>query len=403
MSFSLPIARYLALAAILCLTAIGRPEVAAARQTAAVEQGETGGPNAGQPAAIEHETPSLEHPAQTESGPETAGRMEPGPTSASHEVQGGEAGAAGTEGEEAEEPPELPNLVHLLYRSATRPLAPGDPHRPAPPWLQVLDHFQSVFYALLCATVLIVIVRIGSRRMRLLPGPVQNIVEMFVEGFHGFILGILGPAGERYIPFLGSLFLYIWFMNLFGLVPLMRSPTSMLSTTVALAIVVFLYVQAIGMRRLGAPAYLRHLAGDPRDAIGWAMAPLMFPLHVIGELARPVSLSLRLFGNILGEDVLIGVFAGLGIAVLSFVHSPVGVPLHLPFILLALLMSTVQAFVFTLLSATYIMQVLPHEDGPEEEPREAAVPAADLEDLRREMGPALSGGASSEPQGRSRG
>jgi len=76
-----------------------------------------------------------------------------------------------------------------------------------------------------------------------------------------------------------------------------------------------------------------------------------------------VSLSLRLFGNILGEDVLIGIFAGLGVAVVAFLKLPVGLPLHLPFILLALLMSTVQALVFTLLSTVYIMQVLPHEGG----------------------------------------
>ena len=79
-------------------------------------------------------------------------------------------------------------------------------------------------------------------------------------------------------------------------------------------------------------------------------------------LAKPVSLSLRLFGNITGEDVLIAVFAMLGVAVLGFLHLPVGLPLHLPFILLALMMSTVQALVFTLLSAIYIVQVLPHEE-----------------------------------------
>lgn len=264
--------------------------------------------------------------------------------------------AVSAEEAEVEEPPELPNAIHLLYLGA------GEHGRQRPAWITLLNRFQDVAYALLVAVIIIVIVRIGTRRMALIPGPAQNVVEFFIESFSDFILSILGPTGRPYVPFLGSLFLYIWFMNLIGLVPLMKSPTSALSTTAALAICVFLYVQWIGLRRLGPLGYLRHLAGDPRDPIGWGIAPLMFPLHVIGELARPVSLSLRLFGNILGEDVLIGIFAGLGVAVVAFLKLPIGLPVHLPFILLAMLMSTVQALVFTLLSTVYIMQVLPHDE-----------------------------------------
>jgi len=268
----------------------------------------------------------------------------------------GEAGSAAEEAE-AEEPPELPNAIQLLYKGA------GEHGQERPAWLTLLNRFKDLAYAVLVAVIIIVIVRIGTRKMALIPSGAQNVVEFFIEGFSDFILSILGPAGRPYVPFLGSLFLYIWFMNLIGLVPLMKSPTSALSTTAALAICVFLYVQWIGLRRLGPLKYFKHLAGDPQDAIGWGVAPLMFPLHVIGELARPVSLSLRLFGNILGEDVLIGIFAGLGVAVVGFLKLPLGIPLHLPFILLALLMSTVQALVFTLLSTVYIMQVLPHEEG----------------------------------------
>ena len=86
----------------------------------------------------------------------------------------------------------------------------------------------------------------------------------------------------------------------------------------------------------------------------------MFPLHIIGELAKPLSLSLRLFGNITGEDVLIAVFVGLGVAILSF--SPVGLPLQTPFYFLGLLLSTMQALVFTFLSSIYILMMLPHEE-----------------------------------------
>lgn len=298
-------------------------------------------------------------------------RAQAEPAAAGH--QGGHgAGPAGEasgeaahspEGHGGEEPPELPSLIHLLYKSAARATGPDGQPAVVPVWLQRLNRFQDVLYALLVALIIIVVTRLGTRRMKAVPGRVQNVVEAFIDGFRGFIVGILGPAGERYVPFLGTLFVYIWFMNLFGLVPLMKSPTSRLSTTAALAICVFLYVQWIGMRSLGLLGYLRHLAGDPHDPVGWALVPLMLPLHLIGELARPVSLSLRLFGNILGEDVLIGVFAGIGVALLAFLRAPIGVPLHLPFILLALLMSTVQALVFTLLSTVYIMLVLPHEEA----------------------------------------
>jgi F-type H+-transporting ATPase subunit a len=259
--------------------------------------------------------------------------------------------------------PELPNLVSLLFAAL------GGEEGQAPGWLSILYRFQDVFFALLVALVIIAVVRLGTRRMTAVPGRLQAAVELFIDGFRGFIVGILGPGGERYVPFLGTLFLYIWFMNLFGLIPLMKSPTSVLSTTAALAVCVFLYVQWIGIRRLGPGRYLRHLAGDPRDVIGWTLVPLMLPLHIISEFAKPVSLSLRLFGNILGEDVLMAVFAGLGVAVLAFSKLPIGVPLHLPFMLLALLMSTVQALVFTLLSTIYIMQVLPHGEDEDTGPR----------------------------------
>lgn len=284
------------------------------------------------------------------------------PAAAPEAPGGGHASASAGEGKggsahesESEGARELPNWIHLTY------LALGGEGE-APAWIRVLYRFEDLFFALLAAALIILVVRLGTRRMALIPGRAQTVVEMFIDGFSGFILGILGPGGKPYVPFLGTLFLYIWFMNLIGLVPLMKSPTSALSTTAALAICVFLYVQSIGIRRLGIVNYLRHLAGDPQDAIGWGMVPLMFPMHIIGELARPVSLSLRLFGNILGEDLLIGVFAGLGVAILAFMKLPIGVPLHLPFILLALLMSTVQALVFTLLSTIYIMQMLPHEE-----------------------------------------
>lgn len=201
----------------------------------------------------------------------------------------------------------------------------------------------------------------ASRRARLVPGGVQNFVEMVVEGLDNFVCGVLGKHGRQFTPFLGTLFVYILLMNLLGLVPGMKSPTSSWNTTAALAICVFCYVQYTGIRRLGIVGYLDHLAGQPRDVISIVMVPLMLPLHIMEELAKPLSLSLRLFGNVTGEDVLIAIFVGLGVASLGFLHLPIGLPLQVPFIFLAILTSTIQALVFTLLSTVYFSMMMPHE------------------------------------------
>ena len=88
----------------------------------------------------------------------------------------------------------------------------------------------------------------------------------------------------------------------------------------------------------------------------------MLPLHIIGELAKPLSLSLRLFGNVTGEDVLIVIFVTLGIGMLAFMNLPIGVPLQVPFYFLAILTSTIQALVFMLLSTVYFLMMMPHDE-----------------------------------------
>ena len=146
----------------------------------------------------------------------------------------------------------------------------------------------------------------------------------------------------------------------------MDSPTSSLNVTVALALVVFLFSQWIGLRELGVVGYFDHLMGNPRSLIGWLLVPLMLPIHVMGELAKPISLSCRLFGNIFGEDMLLVAFASLGVMISSLAHVPIGVPLQLPFMFLALLTSTLQALVFTVLSTIYILLMLPHDEHAHE-------------------------------------
>jgi F-type H+-transporting ATPase subunit a len=270
-----------------------------------------------------------------------------------HGAEGAASGDHGAGGHgETQGPQKFANVITVLSRAF-----------PEAGWAQFLHHYEAVIFALLVAALLCVVAYFASRNPRMIPGPLQNLVEMMVEGLFNFIAGIIGEAqAKRFVPFLGTLGLYIWCMNLFGLIPFMDSPTSSLNVTFALGLVVFIYVQWVGLRGLGVGGYVDHLLGQPRDLTGWMLAPLMLPIHLLGELAKPISLSCRLFGNIFGEDMLLVAFVSLGITALSFANLPIGLPLQLPFLLLALLTSTLQAAVFMVLSTIYILLMLPHEE-----------------------------------------
>ncbi|MEK7329632.1 MAG: F0F1 ATP synthase subunit A, partial [Candidatus Eisenbacteria bacterium] len=267
-------------------------------------------------------------------------------------------GAAAKHGSEAKEvgPEKFANVITVLSRAF-----------PQAPRAHFLHHYEVVIFSLFIALLLCVVAMIATRNPQMIPGPLQNGGEMVGERLYDFIVGILGPRhGPRYVPFLGTLFVYILAMNVFGLIPFMESPTSSLNVTVALALIVFLYSQYIGFRELGVLGWVDHMAGNPRSAIGWGLVPIMLPIHLMGELAKPISLACRLFGNIFGEDMLLVAFASLGITVLAFTHLPIGLPLQLPFLFLALLTSILQALVFTVLSTIYLLLMLPHDEHPHE-------------------------------------
>ena len=240
--------------------------------------------------------------------------------------------------------------------------APADATNPVARFLVI---YKAPIYSFMIIGILSWIFIAGTRSLTLIPGKFQNFLEWVVEGLDNFVGGVLGEDGRRFVPFLGTLFLYIYLQNIFGLIPLGFTPTSIVETTAAMAILVFFYVQYVAIRSNGIVGYLHHLAGEPKDVVGWCMAPLLFPIHVVGELAKPLSLSLRLFGNMMGEETLLAVFMGLGITILAFSNLPVGVPLQVPFMFLGLLTTLVQAMVFTLLSTIYFALVLPHPDHAE--------------------------------------
>lgn len=300
--------------------------------------------------------------ATSEPGAPAPATQSTAPASAQHGVAAPAGQHGAHEGSEASEGPQkFANVITVLSRAF-----------PDAAWAHFLHRNEVIVFSLFVAFLICLIAWLASRNARIHPGPLQNAVEMLVETLHDFLVGILGPKhGPRFVPFLGTLFIYILAMNLFGLIPFMDSPTSSLNVTVALALVVFVYAQYIGIRELGVIGYVDHLAGSPRTLIGWLLVPLMLPIHVMGELAKPISLSCRLFGNIFGEDMLLVAFATLGITVLGFTKLPLGIPLQLPFLFLALLTSTLQALVFTVLSTIYFLLMLPHEEHGHEEVQHA--------------------------------
>lgn len=304
--------------------------------------------------------PSADHTTEAVAASTTEpATSEPAAEHATTELPADEHGAAahGEEHGAASGPQKFANVITVLSRAF-----------PDAGWAHFLHHYEAVIFSTLIAIILCVIAWAARRNAQMIPGPLQNGVEMLVEALYNFIIGILGEKnGPRFVPFLGTLFVYIWFMNLFGLIPFMDSPTSSLNVTFALAITVFIYVQYVGLRSLGIGGYIDHLLGSPRDLTGWLLAPLMLPIHVLGELAKPISLSCRLFGNVFGEDMLLVAFVSLGVTTLAFTGLPVGLPLQLPFLGLALLTGTLQALVFTVLSTIYLLLMLPHDEHHAEE------------------------------------
>ncbi len=212
-----------------------------------------------------------------------------------------------------------------------------------------------VFMSFLVMLLLIGLAFLATRNLKKQPGTFQAVVEMIVIGLEDFLKSIMGPVASKHLPLLGTLFIYILAMNYWGLVPGMHAPTNKLGTTLALALVIFVVTHLEGAKKYGAWGYVRHHMIGP---VPIALAPLMLVIHIISEIARPISLSIRLFCNILGEDVIIGMIILL---VASYF-----VPVHIIVSMLGLLFGLIQALVFTLLSAVYIGGAVGALEGGEE-------------------------------------
>ncbi len=211
---------------------------------------------------------------------------------------------------------------------------------PAHPW--------SNFVTMEILVALIIIVVFALLRPRLSmdrPGKLQHIFEMVYEFLRDQTDDVIGHRGRRYLAFFGTLFVFILFGNLIGIIPTFESPTMFPAVPLGCALATFAYYNFVGASTQGMFHYLRHFAGPMP-----LLAPLMFPIEIISNCARPLSLTVRLFANMFaGEQVTIA-FMGI---------MPLLIPL--PFLALHIFVGVLQAYVFALLTMVYVGDVLPHE------------------------------------------
>ena len=203
-----------------------------------------------------------------------------------------------------------------------------------------------IVISLIVALFLTLLLGLSSRKLSLVPSKSQSVLELIIQAFEGLLVDTIGEQGKKYLPLVATVGLFILFCNLIGLVPGFMSPTSKLNVTIGCALVVFVYYHFQGIRAQGLLKYLSHFAGPIP-----LLAPLMVPIEIISHFSRPVSLSIRLFGNIFAEEVLIVIMASI---------IPFFLPL--PFMAIAIFTAVIQSFVFVLLACIYIAGAVAHEE-----------------------------------------
>ena len=209
----------------------------------------------------------------------------------------------------------------------------------APLHIHVPDHV--VFSALICLIVLVLGLIVRSRLSVDNPGKLQIMLEDIVGFFVGVLEDNIGPKGRKFLPLLGGLFVFIWIGNMMGQIPGLGAPTSNINVPFACAITLWLYYHIEGVRAQGPFNYIKHFAVMPGVPI--LMSPLIFVIEIISHLSRVLSLTLRLFGNIFGEHLVVLIIASI---------IPFLMPLPIQF--LGLVVGTLQAFIFLILGVIYL-------------------------------------------------
>lgn len=205
-------------------------------------------------------------------------------------------------------------------------------------------HYPHIIYSWFVMLVLTVVGAMAAKGLSLIPGKGQNFFEVLVSGIEEFMVEVTGEEGRWLFPLAATVFIYIFVCNLVGIVPGFFPPTASLNTTLACALVVVIFTHVIGLKYHGVK-YIKHFLGPV-----WWLAPLIFVIEVIGHLARILSLSFRLFGNMMGHEIVLAILFGLAGLFLA----------PLPIMGLGIFVAFVQAFVFFLLSIIYFSGAMEH-------------------------------------------
>ncbi len=211
-----------------------------------------------------------------------------------------------------------------------------------------LGHFAHayphVIYSWVVMLLLVVLGFLGAKGISMVPNKLQNFFEIIVSGIEDFMVEITGEEGRWLFPLVATIFIYIFIGNLIGLVPGFFPPTASLNTTLSCALVVVIFTHVIGVKYHGV-GYIKHFLGPV-----WWMIPIILPIELIGHLARILSLSFRLFGNMMGHELVLGILFALAGAFFA----------PLPIMALGIFVALVQAFVFFLLSIMYFTGSMEH-------------------------------------------
>ena len=211
-----------------------------------------------------------------------------------------------------------------------------------------LGHFAHsyphVLYTWLVMLFLILVGAAAAKSVSMIPTKMQNLFELIVSGIEEFMVDITGEEGRWLFPIVATVFIYIAVCNLIGLVPGFLPPTASLNTTASCALVVVVFTHVIGVKYHGVK-YIKHFMGPV-----WWMIPIIMPIEIIGHVARILSLSFRLFGNMMGHELVLAILFGLA----GVFFAP------LPIMALGIFVALVQAFVFFLLSVMYFTGAMEH-------------------------------------------
>jgi F-type H+-transporting ATPase subunit a len=215
-------------------------------------------------------------------------------------------------------------------------LGPGPAH--------FAHEYPHVLYTWLVMLFLIAMGILGGKSIKLIPGKAQNFFEVVVSGIEEFMVDVTGEEGRWLLPLSATIFIFIFIGNLTGMVPTCFPPTADLNTTLGCALVVVIFTHIIGIKYHGA-GYIKHFLGPV-----WWMVPIIFPIELIGHFARILSLTFRLFGNMMGHELVLTILFGLAGAFFA----------PLPIMALGVFVALVQAFVFFLLSIMYFTGAMEH-------------------------------------------